>query len=251
MDIVDTHAHLSEFQDEEGVTGRAKKAGITAIVAVGANHEANEKTLLWAERNPRYVNPAIGIHPTEWAGDDVPTSLDFIRERIDGCVAVGEIGLDYWYRDARKNEDIRDKQRSIYVEQLRIAKEWEKPASIHGRGAWREVLDLAIAHGPETIVFHWYSGPMEVLSELLDRGYYISATPAAEYSKDHRAALEETPLERIVIETDSPVYMRNRKRNSEPADTVVTLQALSRLKEISEEKVSRITTGNARKIFKL
>lgn len=251
MDIVDTHAHLSEFQDEEGVTGRAKKAGITAIVAVGANHEANQKTLWWAERNPRYVYPAIGIHPTEWAGDDVPTSLDFIRERIDGCVAVGEIGLDYWYRDARKNEDIRNKQRSIYIEQLRIAKEWEKPASIHGRGAWRDVLDLAIAHGPETIVFHWYSGPMEVLSELLDRGYYISATPAAEYSKDHRAALEEAPLERIVIETDSPVYMRNRKRNSEPADTVVTLQALSRLKEISEEKVSRITTGNARKIFKL
>ena len=251
MDIVDTHAHLSEFQDEEGVTGRAKKAGLTAIVAVGAKHEANEKTLLWAERNPRYVNPAIGIHPTEWAGDDVPTSLNFIRERIDGCVAVGEIGLDYWYRDARKNEDIRDKQRSIYIEQLRIAKEWEKPASIHGRGAWKDVLDLAIAHGPETIVFHWYSGPKEILSELLDRGYYISATPAAEYSKDHRAALEEAPLERIVIETDSPVYMRNRKRNSEPADTVVTLQALSRLKEISEETVARITTGNARKIFKL
>jgi TatD DNase family protein len=251
MDIVDTHAHLSELQDAEGVIGRAKKAGITAIVAVGANHEANEKTLWWAERNPRYVNPAIGIHPTEWAGDDVLSSLNFIRERIDGCVAVGEIGLDYWYRDARKNEGIRDKQRSIYIEQLKIAKEWEKPASIHGRGAWRDVLDLASAYGPETIVFHWYSGPMEVLSELLDRGYYISATPAVEYSKDHRAALEEAPLERIVIETDSPVYMRNRKRNSEPADTVVTLQALSRLKEISEERVSRITTGNARKIFKL
>ena len=251
MDIVDTHAHLSEFQDEEGVTGRAKKAGITAIVAVGANHEANKKTLWWAERNPRYVNPAIGIHPTEWAGDDVPTSLNLIRERIDRCVAVGEIGLDYWFRDARKNKGIRDKQRSIYIEQLKIAKEWEKPASIHGRGAWRDVLDLAIAYGPETIVFHWYSGPIKVLSELLDRGYYISATPAVEYSKDHIAALEEAPLERIVIETDSPVYMRNRKRNSEPADTVVTLQALSRLKEISEKRVSRITTGNARKIFKL
>ena len=251
MNIVDTHAHLSEFQDADGVISRAKKNGITAIIAVGANHETNANTLRWAEMNPGYVYPAIGIHPTEWSGDDVPTSLNFIRERIDGCVAVGEIGLDYWHRDARKKEGVQEMQRSIYIEQLKIAEEWEKPASIHGRRAWRDVLDLAIAHGPETIVFHWYSGPTEILSELFDRGYYISATPAAEYSKDHRAALVEAPLDRIVIETDSPVYMRNRNRNSEPADTVVTLKALSKLKDVSEERVARVTTGNARKIFRL
>jgi TatD DNase family protein len=251
MDIIDTHAHLSEFHDMDEVIGRAKKAGVTAIVAVGANYETNEKTLTVAESNPRFVNPAIGIHPTEWIGDDVPTSLNFIKEKIDECVAVGEIGLDYWHREARKNESIRERQRDIYVEQLKIAKEWEKPASIHGRGAWLDTLNLAIAHGPETIVFHWYSGPMEILSELLDRGYYISATPATEYSKDHRIALEEAPLESMVLETDSPVYMRNRKRNSEPADTVVTLKALSILKKMSEERVSRVTTGNARKIFKI
>jgi len=150
---------------------------------------------------------------------------------------------------ARKNEEIRENQREIYKRQLAIAEEHGKPVSVHGRGAWRDALDLAIAHGPGRVVFHWYSGPLDVLNELLDAGYLISSTPATEFSRDHRAALEEAPLDRILIETDSPVSYRGRE--AEPADLLLTLRALSGLKGAPEEEVARATTRNAERFFSI
>jgi TatD DNase family protein len=251
MGIIDTHAHLSDLEDRGSVMSRAKEAGVEAIITMGSNLTTSIATIEWADEYPGYVHPAIGIHPTEWMADDVKETLKYVKDQMERIVAVGEIGLDYWDRDARKDEDIRETQRHIYVSQLQMARENEKPVSVHGRGSWRDALDLAVRHGPERVVFHWYSGPLDVLSELLDRGYYLSATPATEYSRDHRAALEAAPLERIMLETDSPVYMRNRKRNSEPSDVVVTLNALAKLKEIPREEVERITTENAKAFFRV
>ncbi|MGB9622450.1 MAG: TatD family hydrolase, partial [Candidatus Bathyarchaeia archaeon] len=142
-----------------------------------------------------------------------------------------------------------EKQREIYVRQLRIAREKGKPVSIHGRGAWSDALNLAKKEGIEKAVFHWYSGPMDVLTELLDSGYLISATPAAEFSRDHRAALVKAPLERILIETDSPVGYHGAP--SEPADLMRTLRALAELKEVPIEETARATTLNTEKFFDL
>ena len=247
MRIIDTHAHLSDLQDREGVIERAKAIGIEAIVAVGANLETCKATLKWAQEFPGYVHPALGIHATEWMDDDVQETLKFIREMIGECVAVGEIGLDYWNSEARKNKEVRARQREIYVEQLGIAVEHGKPASIHGRGSWKDALDLAKKHGPEQIVFHWYSGPLDVLGELLDSGYYISATPASEFSKHHRAALSEAPLESIVVETDSPVSYHGKL--AEPSDILLTLKSLAELKGIPVEEVAQVTTMTAKQIF--
>jgi TatD DNase family protein len=251
MRLIDTHAHLSDLEDRDTIVHNARQVGVVAVVAMGANLATSKSTLTWAEDYPGFVYPCIGIHPTEFMEEEVQSTLSYLQEHIATIVAVGEIGLDYWHREVRKSEDVRERQRELYAYQLRIAREFGKPASVHGRGAWRDVLDLAVEHGPEKVVFHWYSGPADVLDELLDRGYYISATPAAEYSRDHRAALNIVPLERIVIETDSPVFLRNRGRTSEPADLVVTLKALAKLKEASEEEVALITTGNAEKIFRI
>ena len=248
---VDTHAHLSELEDKEGVIQRAKEAGVEAIIAMGTNLASSVATFEWAEKYPGFVHPAIGIHPTEFLNDDVPETLRYIQENISKVVAVGEIGLDYWDKAARKDEGVRERQRDTYIKQLRIAREHDLPASVHGRGSWQDALDLAVAHGPERIVFHWYSGPLDVLDSLLDRGYIISATPATEYSKDHRAALEHTPLESVLIETDCPVYMRNRKRGSEPMDVTITAKALAKLKDTTTEEVALATTRKARKIFRI
>lgn len=249
MRLVDTHAHLSDLDDREGVIRRAKEAGIEAIVAVGSNLETSRATLSWADDYEGYVHPAVGIHPTEWMGDDVDEILRFIDEHVDRCVAVGEIGLDYWNREARKSEDVRERQREIYVRQLGIAVEHGKPASVHGRGAWEDALGLAREHGPDRIIFHWFSGPLEVLRGVLDSDYLISATPAAEFSRDHRAALAEAPLERIVIETDSPVSYHGKR--AEPADILLTLRSLADLKGLSEEDVAEVTTLNAERFFGL
>jgi len=247
--LVDTHAHLSDLEDKEGVAQRARKEGVDAIIAVGANLTTSRATMAWAEACPGYVYPALGIHPTEWAEDCISETLQYIRDSVNEAVAIGEIGLDYWEREARKNKDVREKQRQIYTRMLEIAREYDKPVSVHGRGSWRDVLNLASEHGPKWAVFHWYSGPIDVLGGILDHGYFISATPAAEYSRDHRAALAQAPLDRIVIETDAPVYMRNRDRNSEPSDLPITVRALTRLKDTAVDEVARVTTKNAERIF--
>ena len=249
MRLVDTHAHLSDLEDREGVIRRAREAGIKAIVAVGGNLETSIATLSWADDYGGYVYPALGIHPTEWMGDDVDETLSFIDEHIDRCVAVGEIGLDYWNREARKSEDVRARQRDIYVRLLGIAVEHGKPTSVHGRGAWEDAYGLAREHGPDRIIFHWFSGPLDVLERVLDSGYLISATPAAEFSRDHRAALAEAPLESIVIETDSPVSYHGKR--AEPADILLTLRSLAGLKGVSDEEVAKVTTLNAERFFGL
>jgi TatD DNase family protein len=237
------------LEDRDGVIGRAREAGIEAIVAVGGNLETSRATLEWADEFEGYVHPAIGIHPSEWMDDNVLETLGFIEANLERCVAVGEIGLDYWYREARKSEEIQERQREIYVELLGMAKSHGKPASVHGRGAWEDALELAREHGPERVVFHWFSGPIEVLSEVLDSGYMISATPAAEFSKHHRAALSETPLERVVIETDSPVSYHGKR--AEPSDILLTLRSLAELKGLPEEDVAEVTTVNAKRFFGL
>lgn len=247
--LIDTHAHLSDLEDMDGVIERAKKVGIEAIIGVGVNLATCKRTLELADAFPGYVYPALGIHPTEWSEDDIASTSRFIEEHIDDCLAVGEIGLDYWNRDARKIKDIQERQRELYVYQLQMAREHEKAASVHGRGSWGDALQLAKKHGPDRIVFHWYSGPLDVLSEVLDTGYLISATPASEFSKHHRAALVKAPIERIVIETDSPVSYHGKQ--AEPADILLTLRSLADLKEISENEAARITTSNAKKFFKI
>jgi TatD DNase family protein len=222
--IVDTHAHLSDLEDREGVIERARETGIEAIVAVGGNLETSRATLGWADDFGGYVHPAIGIHPSKWMDDDVPETLGFIEANLERCVAVGEI-----------------------VELLGMAESHGKPASVHGRGAWEDALELAKKHGPERIVFHWFSGPLEVLRGVLDSGYMISATPAAEFSKHHRAALAEAPLERVVIETDSPVSYHGKR--AEPSDILLTLKSLAELKGLPEEDVAEATTENAKRFF--
>jgi TatD DNase family protein len=103
--------------------------------------------------------------------------------------------------------------------------------------------------GIERAVFHWYSGPTDVLEGILGDGYFISATPALAYSPPHQESMRIAPLERVLIETDSPVVYQGRK--SEPADLVITLLELSRIKGVPPEEVDRVTSANAESLYHL
>jgi TatD DNase family protein len=249
--LVETHAHLADLGDIPSVISRAKTAGVKAIIAVAVDLETCKKNISLAEEYPGYVIPALGIHPTEWFNENVDGTMAFIRGHVGSCGAMGEIGLDYWRKKIRKSKDLLERQRSIYVELLRAARENGLAASIHSRGAWRDALSLAEEHGPDRAVFHWYSGPTDTLTELLDRGYYISCTPALEYSRELREAVAKAPLERILIETDSPVYIRSLGRASEPADVRITLRHLAEVKGLPEDDVAEATTRNAETLFSL
>ena len=238
--VVDTHAHLDEFQDLKGVVERAKKAGVVGVVAVSVHRSSSVKSLEFSRVYDGYVFPAIGIHPweVEEAKED---DIAFIEKNADRCVAVGEIGLDYWIKTDK------EKQRRVFEKLVEIAVKKNKPSSIHSRGAWEEAYKYVEEIEAKKALFHWYSGPLEILKKILDRGYYVSASPASEYSKKHREALQQTPLENLVLETDCPVKYKGAV--SEPADVLKTLRYVSELKKVNERALAEKTTDNAVKLF--
>lgn len=241
--LVDAHAHLNAVEGIDRAIGAARAAGVTQIVAVGMDHASNQVTLRLAERYPETVLPAVGYHPWMIAPEAVDETLTFIRKSLQGCVALGEVGLDYKVKVKKKL------QREVFAKVLQVAAQMQKPVIVHSRFSYQRTFEMVSAAGIARAVFHWYSGPMDILQRILESGYYISATPALAYSRFHQAAVKNAPLERILAETDSPVAYQGKI--SEPAHLLDTLEALSRVKEIPFKDVAAITADNARTFFNL
>ncbi len=254
MTLIDTHAHLDGIEDIEAALTRAHEAGVSAVVAVGENREANEKNLALSQRvtQPRIIL-ALGFHPSKIRTETIEEEFDFIERNISQAKAVGEIGLDFWYQWVRKDDGKKQEQRVVFRRLLELAKRTDLPALIHTRGAWREAFDIAREVGIGRAVFHWYSGPVDVLADILKAGYFISASPSVAYSPEARKALEIAPVEQTLIETDSPVYYKNCDGGfkAEPKDVEVTLRHYAALKGRGEEELLSILNRNAEKIFGL
>lgn len=241
--LIDGHAHLHEIDPIEPALERAASAGVNRIVAVGMDFATNEKTLDLAGRFPGRVFPAIGYHPWSIAENDVERTFEFLESNIEVCVAVGEVGLDY------KIKVKKPLQREVFSRIVALANRKDKPLIVHTRFSHRRAFEMVEAAGIEKAVFHWYSGPEDILLKILDAGYYVSATPALARSKAHRAAILEAPLEKILVETDSPV--KYQFKTSEPATLTETIRHLADLKRISVEETARITTENAENLYRI
>ncbi|MDY7031703.1 MAG: TatD family hydrolase [Thermodesulfobacteriota bacterium] len=248
--LIDTHTHLEEVDDMSGAIERAEEAGIAHIIAVGSNHESNKRILeISGKYGKTQIHAAFGLHPWGLDASEVDSTLCFIEENMKKAIAVGEVGLDFWSKEARKDSKRRDLQKEVFKRLLHLSKQYNKPVLIHARGAWEECFYLTRDAKISKAVFHWYSGPLEVLESILNSGYLISATPAAEYSEKHQRAIMKTPLERILIETDAPVEYQGKR--SEPADLLRSLDAVSKLKGVQRETVADITTRNGLNFFDL
>jgi TatD DNase family protein len=250
MNLVDCHAHLEGLEDTEGAIRRAAGEGVAFIVAVGSDGESSQRALALAGRHGDVtVVPALGIHPWRLGSVDLEEDLAFVARNIAKAAAVGEVGLDFWVKEARKDRLHREAQEQLFKKLLSLARDFSKPVIVHARGAWEECLQFVLEAQVSKAVFHWFSGPLETLKEVLDQGFWISATPAAAYSEKHQRAVSEAPLARILLKTDSPVVYEGRR--SEPADVLKTLRAVARIKQISETEVARVTTENAERFFSL
>jgi len=234
--LVDTHAHLDEIKYLEQAVTEAKLANIVAIIGVGSDYESNQKILHLARVYKGFVYPALGLHPWHLKNSEIDRDLEFIETHIDEAVGIGEIGLDY-HKKVRALAE-KDLQKSVLREILKIARRYKKPALIHSRYAWRDALTLVEEAQLEKVVFHWYTGTSSVLRDIVNQGYFVSATPAVEYHGEHRRAVKEIPLERLLLETDSPVvYGRGNEfeYESQPVHIVRALRGVASLKGVSEK----------------
>ena len=243
MKLIDTHAHLDEIPDLEGALNRAQDAGVQAIVGVGTDQASNEKILRLADRFPGFVLPAVGLHPWRLDRVDPEADIRFIEKELPGCVALGEVGLDFAIQTPR------ERQEEVLRRLLAPAFREKKPVLLHARRAWAEALSLLKSFPVERAIFHWYSGPPDVLQDIFAQGYLISATPAAAYSARHRQALLAAPWNRLVLETDAPEKYEGKP--SEPRDLLKTLQAVSELKHQPPEEAASQAFQNSIAFFRL
>ena len=248
--LIDTHAHLEQIKNLEQALTEAKSANIIAIIGVGSDYESNQKVLALAQIYRDFIYPALGLHPWSLKVPEIDRNLEFIEAHIDKAVAIGEIGLDY-HKKVRERAE-KDLQKSVLKEILKIAKTYDKQVIIHSRYAWRDSLSLVEEAQLEKVVFHWYTGTSSVLRDIVSQGYFISATPAVEYHEEHRRAVKEIPLERLLLETDSPVVYRRGSEveyESRPVHILRALRSVAELKGVSEAKIAEVTTDNALNFF--
>jgi TatD DNase family protein len=254
----DTHAHLDqpEFDaDREAVVQRARAAGVEAILGVGISADTSEATVRLAEQFPEML-AAVGIQPNyvhEAAADDWQRI-----ERLAGhprVVALGETGLDRYWDFAPF-----DLQREYFARHLQLAVNLGLPVVVHCREAEADVLPMlaeAARGGPLSGVMHSFSGDTAFAAECLALGLHVSFSGAVSYtnkkSEPLRQAALTIPVDRLLIETDSPYItphpLRGKQKRNEPALIVHTAEALARLRGISLETLAEQTTANAQRLF--
>ncbi len=247
--MIDTHAHLDACADRpSALIRRARSAGVQRIVTVGTGIDSCRVALELAELHEE-VFAAVGIDPHQ-AGDAEANRVEDLRDlaQHDRAVAVGETGLDY-FRDRAP----RERQRQLFEAQLELAADLGKPVVIHTREADADTAAV-LAGFDGTVVMHCFSSP-GLLETVLERRYYVSFAGNVTYPKagDLRTAAAQVPAERILAETDSPYLapQSRRGRPNEPANVVLTVEELARIRNVDAEELGARIDANASAAFAL
>ena len=235
----DNHCHLSENAEEEIL--KARKALVAGFINVGTDFETSSEAIEKAKILPD-VWATAGVHPHE-----ARKGIDGIEDLLEdsNAVAVGEAGLDYHY-DHSPRED----QKKVFAEQIELANKSELPLVVHTREAWEDTFKILDSEGvPKSIVFHCFTGGTIEAKECLDRGAYLSFSGIITFKKSEslRDAASECPLDRAMIETDSPYLtpVPFRGKKNEPANVVLVGQELAYLQDKLPEEIALATTQNA------
>ncbi|WP_301860201.1 TatD family hydrolase [uncultured Megasphaera sp.] len=251
--LFDTHCHINDeayAEDREAMMERAFAAGMTYMLCPGTDIQTSAEAVALSHQYLQ-VYAAVGIHPED-AASATPEGFAQIRQWLQTekkVVAIGEVGLDYHWP-----EPSHDIQHDVFIEQVKMAAELDVPLDIHDREAHGDTMDILRKYGKGTRgVFHCYSGSLEMAQELIKMGYYIGFTGTMVFpkSKKLKHIVCELPLDRILIETDSPYLTPPpyRGRRNEPAYVQYVAEEIARLRDMDVHEVRRITEENGRRIF--
>ena len=254
--IFDTHCHLNSEElinrlDE--VLASAKKVGVNKFLVVGWNKESSLLAIKLAEQHEE-IYAAIGFHPTDIDGVSDEDFNEVMSKVSDPkVVAIGEIGLDYhWVKDVEQ----RKKQKEWFIKQISFANLHQKPISIHNREAFEDCLNILKEHKPlYGGVMHCYSGSVELLKDVLDLGLYIGLDGPLTFTnaKTPKEVCEEVPLDRLVVETDSPYLSPHPLRGTvnEPKNIALIIDEITRIKGVSKKHILDALYENSCRLFKI
>ena len=252
--LFDTHAHFDAEQfdaDRHEVLAGLPDRGVSLVVNPGCDIASSRTAIALAEQYP-FLYAAIGYHP-ENCGPWQESDLEIFREmaRHPKVVAIGEIGLDYYWEENPPKEF----QQQVFRAQMQLAKELDLPVIVHDREAHADSLAIVKEFPEVKGVFHCYSGSVELAKELVKLGWMISFTGVLTYKNARKAVevAEAIPLEHLMIETDSP-YMApvpHRGKRNDSGYVLHICEKLAELKGISTEECARITLENGKRFFRI
>lgn len=251
--IFDTHAHYDDKafdEDRNELLISLPAQGIGRVVNVGSSLDSCKTTLELAD-NYDHIYGSIGIHPSDTA-ELTESDMDWLQAhcRHGKCVAVGEIGLDYYWDDPE-----RELQKKWFVRQLELARQVKKPVIIHSREAAKDTADILTAEHAGEIggVIHCYSYTKETAKTYLDMGFFfgIGGVLTFKNARKLKEAVEYIPMDRIVLETDSPYLapVPNRGKRNSSLNLPYVVTAMARIKGLNEEEIRKITWDNALRLY--
>ncbi len=254
--IFETHAHYDDeaFEaDREELLDSMQENGIDRIVNACASLESLKDTEALMEKYP-FVYGAFGIHPDD-ADKMTEETLEEIRKlcKLPKAVAVGEIGLDYYWHKEEHEHEI---QKKMFRAQMEIAREAQMPFMIHSREAAKDTLDIVkdcMKGGMHGGIIHCFSYAKEMAREYLDMGLYLGIGGVVTFknAKKLKEVVEYAPLDQIVLETDSPYLSPepNRGKRNDSRNLVYVAREIARIKGVTEDEVIAVTEGNAERLL--
>ncbi|WP_368774789.1 TatD family hydrolase [Bacillus aerius] len=253
--LFDTHAHLNAEQyneDLEQVIERAKSEKVEKIVVVGFDRPTITRAMELIEAYD-FMYAAIGWHPVD-AIDMTDEDLAWIKElsQHEKVVAIGEMGLDYYWDKSPK-----DVQKEVFRRQIALAKEVNLPIIIHNRDATEDVVTILKEEGAAEVggIMHCFTGSLEIAKACMEMNFYISLGGPVTFknAKKPKEVVKDIPSDRLLIETDCPYLTPApfRGKRNEPSYVKYIAEQIAELREISFEELAALTTENAKKVFRI
>lgn len=253
--MIDTHCHIDfeDFDDDrEDVIKRAKDK-LDNVIVSGFSNDSNMKVLQLSKDYEGFIYPTFGFHPVSSQNateEEIKIAHENIGKYLDEIVAIGEVGMDYFYVT---DKALRERQEEIFTGFLRLANEYEKPIVMHVRDCEKKAVNIVADYEDiPYFVFHCYGGSLKTAKRIKNMGNaYMSFSTMLCYSQQHQDLIKKIDLDYILTETDSPYLAMTKEDRNEPANVVNAVYKIAEIKCMDIETVDKITTSNARRIFKI
>lgn len=249
--LFDVHSHINfpDFdKDREEVIKRSLEDG-TGMIIVGTAADDSARAVKIASQHSGGVYASVGLHPTDKIEEGF--NADYYRKLAKNpkAIAVGECGLDYFHQGNK------EKQKNIFKKQIELALELNKPLIVHCRDAHNDVIDTLNSYRNSVLRgdIHFFSGDWEQARKYFELGFLISFTGVITFTRDYDETIKNTPLEKIMVETDAPFVAPEpyRGKRNEPLYVAEVVKKIAEIKGVSYDEVAKATTSNAIKLFNL
>ncbi len=253
--MIDTHCHINfeDYNNDRDEVIKRSQNTLDAIINSGTNIEENNNVLKLSKEYENFIYPTFGFHPVtsqDSTQNEINKTQKHLIENIDNILAIGEVGMDYFYV---KDKKLRQRQKEIFTSFIDIANDYKVPLLMHVRDCEKKAFNILEDYDNiPYVIFHCFSGSLKTAKRIMDKGnYYMSFSTMICYSKRHQDLIKDISLDYILTETDSPYLAMTKEERNEPINVEKAIEKIAEIKNIEKNEVDRITTKNAVKVFNL